>query len=50
MSTKFTPLEPGDSTPVSGQYLVIGPRGSHTGRQVTSEGSAPPADVPAGET
>ncbi len=29
-------LKPGDTTPVSGQYPVIGPRGGDTGREVTS--------------
>ncbi|OJU08823.1 MAG: hypothetical protein BGN86_03660 [Caulobacterales bacterium 68-7] len=30
------PLPPGTPTPRSGQYEVIGPRGGHTGREVTS--------------
>ena len=30
------PLKPGQTTPVSGQYPVIGPRGGKTGQEVTS--------------
>lgn len=28
-------LRPGDKAPVSGQYERVGPRGGHTGREVT---------------
>jgi hypothetical protein len=28
--------KPGDKTPVSGQYPIIGPRGGNTGHEVTS--------------
>ncbi|WP_339787097.1 hypothetical protein NSQ38_03335 [Paenibacillus sp. FSL R7-0313] len=30
------PLKPGTSTPKSGQYAVVGPRGGDKGREVTS--------------
>ena len=29
-------LKPGNKAPKSGQYEVIGPRGGHTGKEVTS--------------
>lgn len=34
-------LKPGDRTPKSGQYPVIGPRGGKTGREVTSAEGRP---------
>lgn len=30
------PLKPGTSTPKSGQYAVVGPRGGDKGREITS--------------
>lgn len=40
-------LRPGDSTPVSGQYVQVGPRGGQ-GKEVTSVRGAPlpPAPLP----
>lgn len=44
-------LRPGDRTPVSGQYPVVGPRGGKTGREVTSvEGRPLPPTQRSGET
>lgn len=41
-------LKPGASTPVSGQYEQVGPKGGKTGKEVTSvEGKPlPPTDQP----
>jgi hypothetical protein len=30
------PLKPGQITPASGQYVVVGPRGGSTGDEITS--------------
>lgn len=44
-------LRPGDRTPQSGQYAVIGPRGGDTGREITSvEGRPLPPTQRPGET
>jgi hypothetical protein len=34
-------LKPGQKAPVSGQYEVVGPRGGHTGREVTATKGEP---------
>lgn len=31
----MTKLKPGLKVPISGQYEVIGPRGGHTGQEIT---------------
>ena len=36
MSRKSDVLRPGQSTPASGQYLLVGPRGGRIGPEVTS--------------
>ncbi len=42
-------LKPGDITPVSGQYRVVGPRGGDKGREITStEGNPLPPTNEAG--
>ena len=48
MSKKNQPLNPGKTTPASGQYAVVGPRGGKTGTEVTSvEGKPlPPTQKP----
>ncbi|MDK2951154.1 MAG: hypothetical protein PWQ77_819 [Kosmotogales bacterium] len=33
---KKSKLKPGQKTPVSGQYAVVGPRGGNTGKEITS--------------
>ncbi len=44
-------LRPGDRTPASGQYPVVGPRGGKTGREVTSvEGRPLPPTSRPGES
>lgn len=35
MASKNSPLKPGNKAPKSGQYEQIGPRGGHTGEEVT---------------
>jgi hypothetical protein len=40
------PLKPGNTTPVSGQYPVIGPRGGKTGQEVTSVQGRPLPPTP----
>ncbi|MHB8181817.1 MAG: hypothetical protein ACYDDR_13500 [Acidithiobacillus ferrivorans] len=41
-------IKPGESAPASAQYEIIGPRGGHTGKEVTLvKGKiAPPAPAP----
>jgi hypothetical protein len=39
-------LRPGDKTPQSGQYEVIGPRGGKTGTEVTSTKGNPLPPTP----
>lgn len=40
------PLRPGDSTPRSGQYERIGPRGGRSGEEVTSTAGNPLPPTP----
>jgi len=54
-SEKFTltatPLTPGDRTPRSGQYEIIGSRGGHTGEERTStRGNPLPPTPKSGQT
>lgn len=44
MSNK--PLKPGSSTPESGQYEIVGPRGGRTGVEVTSVQGKPLPPTP----
>ena len=45
------PLKPGESAPVSAQYERIGPRGGHTGQEVTVPKGRPLPPTPGqGET
>jgi hypothetical protein len=48
MASNGDRLKPGDKTPKSGLYEIIGPRGGHTGETVVSvEGRPlPPTDEP----
>jgi len=48
MAEGADPLKPGDTTPVSGLYEIVGPHGGHTGETVVSEKgkSLPPTDGP----
>lgn len=39
-------LTPGDKTPKSGQYQVVGPRGGNTGREVTGVAGKPLPPTP----
>ena len=41
-------LKPGQATPTSGQYEVLGPKGGHTGQEITSvQGKPlPPTQTP----
>lgn len=39
-------LNPGDRTPTSGQYELIGPRGGHTGTERTSTKGHPLPPTP----
>lgn len=39
-------LRPGDRTPASGQYEIVGPRGGHTGKEVTSTKDHPMPPTP----
>lgn len=39
-------LKPGEKAPKSGQYEVIGPRGGHTGKEVTSVKNEPMPPTP----
>ncbi|MGN6710714.1 YjzC family protein [Anaerocolumna jejuensis] len=41
-------VKPGQSAPKSGQYEVVGPRGGHTGKEVTlpKGHTAPPTQKP----
>lgn len=41
MSKKATSLKPGNQTPVSGQYGVVGPKGGKTGVEITSVAGKP---------
>lgn len=44
-------LKPGQSVPKSGQYEVVGPRGGHTGHEVTSvKGETLPPTPKSGQT
>lgn len=44
-------LKPGQETPISGQYEVVGPRGGETGREITStEGNPLPPTQKPGQT
>ncbi|WP_447643360.1 hypothetical protein [Nocardioides zeae] len=45
MTNKPT-LRPGNRTPVSGQYPVVGPRGGETGQEVTSVEGRPLPPTP----
>jgi hypothetical protein len=47
MGTK-RPLRPGEATPESGQYAVVGPRGGDRGREITSveDNPLPPTQNP----
>ena len=40
------PLKPGNITPRSGQYPVVGPRGGQTGQEVTSVRGRPLPPTP----
>lgn len=48
MSKKPVTYKPGDKTPASGLYAIVGPRGGHTGESVVSEKGKPfpPTDEP----
>jgi hypothetical protein len=48
MRQEKEPLKPGEKTPESGLYEIIGPKGGHTGETVVSvEGRPlPPTDKP----
>lgn len=35
------PIKPGQATPVSGQYLEVGPRGGRTDNEITSVRNKP---------
>jgi len=51
MSAKGGNLKPGQTSPASGQYPVIGPRGGNTGREVTvPKGRPMPPTSRPGET
>ena len=39
-------LKPGNTAPVSGQYERIGPKGGHTGQEVTSVKNEPMPPTP----
>jgi hypothetical protein len=41
-------IKPGQSAPKSGQYEVVGPRGGHTGKEITlpKGHTAPPTSKP----
>ncbi len=39
-------LKPGMETPISGQYEVIGPRGGHTGAEITAVEGKPLPPTP----
>lgn len=41
-------IKPGQSAPKSGQYEIVGPRGGHTGKEVTlpKGHTAPPTPKP----
>ena len=41
MPKKETPLKPGNQTPVSGKYGVVGPKGGKTGVEITSVAGKP---------
>ena len=41
-----SPLRPGDETPTSGQYEIIGPRGGHTGDEITGVQGKPLPPTP----
>lgn len=46
MSSSKNPLKPGQATPASGQYAVVGPRGGATGTERTSVYGAPLPPTP----
>lgn len=48
LSKKTPTYKPGQKAPVSGQYVIVGPKGGKTGSEVTvSEGETlPPAPKP----
>ncbi|WP_230674248.1 hypothetical protein [Rathayibacter sp. Leaf248] len=49
--TNRSPLSPGDKTPRSGQYEIIGPRGGQTGKERTStKGNPLPPTPKAGQS
>jgi hypothetical protein len=39
-------LKPGQSTPASGQYVVVGPKGGNTGEEITSVQGKPLPPTP----
>lgn len=41
-----SPLNPGDKTPRSGQYEIVGPRGGQTGKERTSTKGNPLPPTP----
>ncbi len=44
-------LKPGQKAPISGQYLVVGPRGGKTNKEVTSiKGKILPPTTQTGQT
>ena len=46
MSKQSTVLKPGHSTPASGQYLLVGPRGGRIGPEVTAVAGKPLPPTP----
>lgn len=46
MSRKQDQLKPGQDTPASGQYAIVGPRGGATGAERTSVYGAPLPPTP----
>lgn len=46
MAKKSTVLHPGQSTPTSGQYAVVGPRGGVLGTEITSVAGKPLPPTP----
>lgn len=46
MSQSSKPLKPGQDTPASGQYAIVGPRGGATGQERTSVFGAPLPPTP----
>lgn len=46
MSRNSGPLRPGQATPASGQYEIVGPRGGRTGEERTSVRGEPLPPTP----